>query len=142
MRKFLLPCIFILTLTACIDAEPEGNKYFLQLHLEKQEPMGTRYLPLTRTDSIMAVSDSVAYRYGAAIFIGHERSLQRMKSEGLGVYERVKGFSVTDSTGKDIKPNLRPSYIQRIDRFIEEQRAEIWVSAIEKEGKWIKEAPY
>ena len=133
MRKLLLPFICILILTACTDPEPEGNKYFLHLHKEKQEPMGTRYLPVTRTESIIAISDSIAYRDGVAYLISYEWNLQRMKSEGLGVYERIKGFSVTDSTGTDIKPNLRPSYVQRMDRFIEEQRAKIWMSAIEKE---------
>ncbi|HEY1114221.1 MAG TPA: hypothetical protein VGE66_11700 [Chitinophagaceae bacterium] len=133
MKKFLLPCIFILTLTACIDPEPEGNKYFLLLHLEKQELMGTRYLPVTRKDSMFAISDSVAYMLGAANLVSHEKNLQRMKTEGLGVYERVKDFSVTDSAGKDIKPYLKPAYIQRIDRFIENQREEIWKSTIEKE---------
>lgn len=133
MKKIFIPCVIILTLISCTQSEPEGKKYWLQLHLEKQELMGTRYLPITRKDSIIAPSDSVAYMYGAAAFVGHEQALQKMKSEGLGVYERVKGFSVTDWAGRDVKPNLSPTYIRRVDKFIETRRAEIWASAIEKE---------
>jgi hypothetical protein len=95
--------------------------------------MGSRYLPKTDTLSITAINDSAAYVWGVANLLSEEKNLQRMKAEGLGVYKMVKGFTVTDSTGKDIKPNLRSAYVQRMNKFIERQREEIWMSTIEKE---------
>lgn len=131
--KNLVFYIFTLTLLSCTEPEPEGNKYYLHLHIEQQEHIGTRYLPKTEMDSMKAINDSVAYLHGAAYLLAEEKALHKMKAEGLGVYKRVKGFTVTDSMRTDIKPNLNPSYIQRMDMFIEKKRKDIWMSSIEND---------
>lgn len=121
MKQILIPYIFSLLLISCSDTTPKGNKYYIHLHLEQKEAMGTRYLPKTEIDSTVAISDSVAYRDGA-IYLGvHEEALQKMKAEGLGVYRIIKGFTVTDSAGNDIKNNVSPRFIKRMNDFIKER---------------------
>lgn len=115
MLKFSIICILFFS---CADTASKGEKYTIVIHIEQKDSKDLQYQPKNININIIENSDSAAYLKGVSALISEKQILKKLEAEGIKTYKKIIGFTVKDSVGNDIKTNLNPFYIQKMDDFI------------------------
>jgi hypothetical protein len=106
-------------LISCDSLKKERkSKYYISLKVKSQSLYGGGYDDEIKQDSTEAESDSAAYFDGAISYVSWEHVNESFKERGIPAMTIPISFDVYNEAGENIKSNLSPSYLRKVEAYI------------------------